>query len=293
MPAYFNDDLHTLIYKFSKAVGQAQAGPVYDPDAEAYFADVLAGSGTVISDTEKQNISNFISSEKSLGRWGQALNYYTLQSSQNAGTALTGYGLKPTSPATLVGPTWTTNGLSLSGAGQYFSIPNDMSGMIVSDITFFCLGSLSGTTQVASWVCTDDAFIDTPQHLALVSNGSNLTQGFFPGISTATTNQSIPTAQTFPQVAATRATQITLSAENLSGSFIRNGDVAFTNVTPLPIVGTFQPINATWKCGDLGGYTGQVFNGIYSFLAVFPNSINTASLYSSFKSTIGQGLGLP
>lgn len=293
MPAFFNDDLHTLVYKLSRAVEQAASEPVYDPDAEIYFANVLAGSGTVISDAEKQSINAFFLNEKSSGRWNQAINYYTLQSDQNAGTGLIVYGLKSGSNGTITGPIWGSDGLILTNAGEYFSTPNMMSGNVVPSISFFSVGQLSASTGVASWVCSDNGFFDSPQHLALVSNASNLSQGFFPGISTAISNQSIPTVQTLPQVQAVRAVSIDYSSSNLQGKLIRQGDASFNQTISLPITGIFQPMNSTWKHGDLGGYTGQTFAGTYSFLAVFQSSLDTEGLYQSFKSTIGQGLNLP
>lgn len=126
MPAYFNDDLHTLIYKFSKAAGQAQAGPTYDPDAEAFFEKVFLGSGYIIGDPEKQKINQRILDLKSWGEWDFLLQEWYFMSAFNAGTGSVVYGIKPGNNASLnLGPTWASNSVRINSdvdTGAYIGL---------------------------------------------------------------------------------------------------------------------------------------------------------------------------
>lgn len=74
MPAYFNDDLHTLIYKLTSSTEQVESGPSYDVDAEAWVTRVALAGGVLSSpgyseEYTKAAFNNFFVSLKSQSLW--------------------------------------------------------------------------------------------------------------------------------------------------------------------------------------------------------------------------------
>lgn len=125
-PALPNDHLQVLMYKLSLSGNQIPVGPVYDPDAEAYFQKVFIGSGNIIADPEKQKINQRIIDLKSWGQWDALLQEWYFIPDLSAGTGAVGYGIKPGNNASLnLGPVWTSNSVRINtdtDVGAYISL---------------------------------------------------------------------------------------------------------------------------------------------------------------------------
>lgn len=267
MPAYLSDDLHTLIWKLSKGSSQIQPGPNYDPDAEAYFAAVLAGSGTVISDPEKENINNFIVGYKALSLWAPTVAGWTLRSTQNAGTANSVYGLKGTYTGTRVNnPTWTADGLNFSNAN--------------SKVTAAGASIIQPVTSISIFVQN-------------VSGSNNLLAGFS-GSATLSINSNQISVYSGADLFA--GTLVTLNQFFMAVG-VHNGASSYSYMNG------FSNTGNSGTLGFDGGFTmaaysagsSETFNGTIAanFLISGDHRSSVTAFYNLYKSTIGQGLGLP
>lgn len=276
MPAYFNDDLHTLIYKFSKAAGEAQAEPVYDPDAEAYFARVLAGSGTVISDVQKLNISNFITGEKVANRWALASEYWSLRSSQNAGTGTVLYGLKGNSlNGSLVNmPLWGVNGITFNGSTNYIVTPSITTSPNRMVFSKFSYSTWQAFQRVANINGTEIA-------MSSLNNGSLEADWF--AVPDITCARGVAVAGITPN------TFISLSA-NFTATTVDRYINAGSKVSASGTHGVPTTVD-----GVIGARSAAslILNGTIAFTAVWETTLNDAGqiqFNQNYNTTIGQGL---
>lgn len=238
--------------------------PAYDADASTYFT--TAG---VTSVAGRQQISRFVTGIKDLGLWSSMV-CWPLRSSQNAGTGTTAYSLGGlgTFNGTLVNsPSWGVDGITFtSGSSQTITVPN----ITISQtdlILATCQAATSGNLRTIQFQATS----------------------IFPGIwagfsgqyywdvrSTAnTTNRqnggSVPTSRIFTHGIASTS----------GSSFFVNGTSILSNA-----VSSTNANMSNFKINDNGG------NGNIAF-AMFSQSIaGNASLYTLYKTTLGQGLGL-
>ena len=239
--------------------------PTADLDAVAYIGKVG------ITDVTAQNaINDFVLGIKNLGLWSNMV-CWPLRSSQNAGTGTTAYSLGGfgTYNGTLVNsPSWGVDGITFtSGSSQTITVPN---------ITISQTDIILATCQAAT-----SGNLRTIQFQA---------SGSFPGIwagfsgqyywdvrSTANTDNrlnggSVPTSRIFTHGIASAS----------GSSFFVNGSSILSNA-----VSSTNANMSSFRINDNGG------NGNIAF-AMFSQSITgNASLYSLYKTTLGQGLGLP
>ena len=241
------------------------SGSFFDSDAVAYFA--RAG---VTDATAKTQINSFVKGTKDLGLWSNMV-CWPLRSTQNSGTgtaySLGGYG---TYDATVVNsPSWGTDGITfVSGSSQTINIPN----ITISQtdlILATCQAATSGNLRVIDF--------STPS-LAGIGMWASFGGNYFWDVrSTANainrlTGGSVPTSKVFTHGIASASG----SAFFVNGTSILSGAVSSTNAN----ISGFQ-INK------------NAGNANISF-AMFSQSITgNASLYSLYKTTLGQGLGLP
>ena len=242
--------------------GYTPSAIAFDSDAAAFFA--TAG---VTDATAKSQINDFVKGVKSLGFYNNMV-CWPLRSSQNAGTGTTAYSLGGlgTFNGTLVNsPSWGVDGITFtSGSSQTITIPN----ITVSQtdlILATCQAATSGNLRV---------FKAIPELGIWAGFGG---QYYWDVRSTAGTlnrqsGGSVPTSRVFTHGIASAS----------GSSFFVNGTSILSNAVSSAIIdlNTVQ-INAN------GG------NGNIAF-AMFSQSIaGNASLYTLYKTTLGQGLGLP
>lgn len=240
--------------------------PAYDADASTYFT--TAG---VTSVAGRQQISRFVTGIKDLGLWSSMV-CWPLRSSQNAGTGTTAYSLGGlgTFNGTLVNsPSWDVDGIIFtSGSSQTINIPN----ITISQtdlILATCQAATSGNLRTIQFQAVGGA---QPGIWAPFGG-----QYFWDCRSTANTlNRQSGGSSTTSRVFTHGIASTSGASFFVNGSSILSNAVSSTNAN----VSSFQ-INQN------GG------NGNISF-AMFSQSITgNASLYTLYKNTLGQGLGLP
>ena len=240
--------------------------PAYDADASTYFT--TAG---VTNTAGRQQISRFVTGIKDLGLWSNMV-CWPLRSSQNAGTGTTAYSLGGlgTYNGTIVNnPTWGVDGITFtSGSSQTINVPN----ITISQtdiILATCQAATSGNLRVIDYTTTGL----NPNGIWAPFGGSY----FWDCRSTAgSLNRQSGGTTTTSRV-------FTHGIASTSGaSFFVNGSSILSNA-----VSSTNQSSSSFKINNNGG------NGEIAF-AMFSQSITgNASLYSLYKTTLGQGLGLP
>lgn len=253
-----------------------------DPDAQAF----IKASGA----TDVQNINTFVKGVKALGLWSSMV-CWPLRSSQNAGTGSTAYSLGGlgTFNGTLVnGPTWGANGVATSGiTGQWISI----------GATGF--NAVFGTPPKNNW----DMFSVTASGVSVMgqfqghsvgyeiwlsynSAGGNV-GGYGPWENNSWVQSlSVPLGSGGPslvQVSRTSSTNV---------KYVQNG-ITKDSVTD-NIASSVNIANTSVLLANGRGLSGDTPIGVTSIQGfVVGTNAEQVALYNLYKSTLGQGLGLP
>jgi hypothetical protein len=236
-----------------------------DPDAQAF----IDASGA----TDIQGINDFVKGVKALGLWSSMV-CWPLRSTQNAGTGSTAYSLGGlgTYNGTLVnGPTWGADGIAFAPSSANFLQITGMTSSFPFEQVFVCSqgsGSDAAPSNYGSTV--GDAVIslnrfETNVGISGVSLNLNSVQSIF----------NIPNTTMFMKGRMESSTQLYVSA-NTSGETL------------------MSPTSSTW--GESRGVEGiqdrRAVGNTTAFWAIF-KAASGSSLYALYKSTLGQGLGLP
>ena len=253
--------------------------PAYDADASAYFT--TAG---VTNTAGRQQISRFVTGIKNLGLWNN-MACWPLRSSQNAGTGTTAYSLGGlgTFNGTLTnGPTWGGDGVVFDGVNDYI-------------MTSFTAANGPASFGFASKVT------------ALTGNQAVLSLDDL-------TNRKMNLFHT------TDATSRVRFEANLNGSMGNRIDINGTNslnfvfgqashdgtnfygqgnnntIQSVAASGTMQGTGANLVFGTRSAtFAPILFAGTIAFGYSISSSVNAnfTNLYNLYKTTLGQGLGLP
>ena len=232
--------------------------PAYDTDASAYFT--TAG---VTNTAGRQQISRFVTGIKDLGLWSGMV-CWPLRSSQNAGTGTTAYSLGGlgTFNGTLTnGPTWGVDGVNMVGSPTPSITTSAFANQPDSIFSVQKFDSSITTVQVAY----DGS---TRQHL--FKNDSN---GFINGF--AGNNTGIIASTSYNNV----FSSFQLKFNGASGSASINGGSETTY--------NFGTNNLT--AFRMGGAQ----QGVVLSFAMIINANTSQNFYTLYKTTLGQGLGLP
>ena len=263
------------------------AKPSYDSDASAYFT--TAG---VTSVAGRQQISRFVTGIKNLGLWSSMV-CWPLRSSQNIGTGTTAYSLGglQASNATMSGGSWLADGFSLSNTQQASSSLNSLNPNATLLICARGDGTAYGSFAQVFGLQASNTWISNELRIGVDGSGSQMATSFRNSAgSYSTANGTNPlnssTAFTF------------LCGSFLLGSIL-NYKILTTNTTTTgtpPSTGT-ATLNRMQLNGRFDTGLGlQLANPIVcAFCAIITPNINgsESSIYSLYKTTIGQGLGLP
>jgi len=260
---------------------------------------------------DRAAINHFVKGIKRLGLWDDMV-CWPLRSAQNAGTGSTAYSLGGlgTYNGTLVnGPTWGSDGVTFATnatTGRNSLILVDWTGGydIRSDSTVFVVSNIGEVTGAGS------NFDQWP------FGGGATANGRYGGVNTRNANTAGganifgPTnignanyASLFPQtISANWRTWATQRENNLVGNANAQGNKLWRDATQIANgsnaaqVGYESIPNASevLNIGNARGNTSVAIVGEISFAAVFSDwTANISEVRSLYKSTLGQGLGLP
>lgn len=245
-----------------------------DPDAQAYFT--TAG---VTDYTAKIQISDFVKGVKNLGLYSSMV-CWPLRSSQNAGTGTTAYSLGGlgTFNGTLTnGPTWGANGITFDGSDDYL-LTGYTGGL--SAFSAFSIATPNSTSGVQYEFSKDDQSINRDWGILAALGDFNQAFLWNPTLSSLVGNAAGLTIR-----------MLCMRASSSVYKFRRNNESDLNGAT-----GTLTQTNANIAIGSRAGGGGLYFNGIISTSILFNTALSdsdTSSIYSLYKTTLGQGLGLP
>lgn len=251
----------------------------YDGDAAAYFT--RAG---VTDATAKAQINAFVKGVKDLGLWSSIISW-PLRSSQNAGTGTTAYSLGGfgTFNGTLTnGPTWSADGVVFDGVNDYimtsFTAANGPASFgFASKVT-----ALTGNQAVLS---LDD----------LTSRKMNLFH------TTAASNKVRFEANLNGSMGDRIDINGTDSLNFVFGQVSHDGTNFYGQgnngtIQSVAASGTMQGTGANLVFGTRSAtFAPILFAGTIAFGYSISSSVNAnfTNLYNLYKTTLGQGLGLP
>ena len=261
-------------------------GGGFDPDASAFFA--TAG---VTDQAAKGQINAFVLGIKSLGLWSSIV-CWPLRSSQNAGTGATAYSLGglQTANATLVnGSTWTSNGTPFTTT-QYANATISDSGQ---DLTLLLVAAGSGASfgSFPQYFGVQSPSTFSGNQINLGSNGANTIISTFHrnssgSFQTGNITSGLNASTSFTFISGSAKTSTVLNIKRLDAPTESSGTPPTSGTATL----TRMQLNGRWS-GSLG--LGAEIT--CAFCAIIAPNINgsESSLYTLYKTTLGQGLGLP
>ena len=248
--------------------------PTYDSDASSYFT--TAGVTAV---SARQQISRFVTGIKGLGLWSNMV-CWPLRSPQNAGTGTTAYSLGGlgTYNGTLTGgPTWGADGISFDGTDDY--LPTGITAGF-SQFSIFSIAKPDTTSGVMYEFSKDD--VSSNREFGILATLGGFIQGFL---------WNPDNSVTVGPAAGTIFRSICQRASASINKLRRNNQSDASGTT-----GTLSQFSANLTIGARAGGGGNYFDGTISASILFNTALsdsNTSSVYSTYKTTLGQGLGLP
>ena len=261
--ANFGDSKNSILYKIANTTYQIAVNPPspsYDPDALAY----VQASGA----TDIENINAFVVGIKGLGLWDSVV-CWPLRSTQNAGTGSTAYSLGGlgTYNGTLVnGPTWGGGGVNFNVVNAYISV----TGTINQPMTVMGAVNFKATMNGGS-------LIDGTNRVTLFNGGEVAQATLFAGSTLASGANTFSTGKNF----------IAGYANGPSSTVHVNGNTTTGNAGSNNLGGNtiFIGNNSVLSDGNR--------NIDIAFCAIFSGQAYSDAVRSLYKSTLGQGLGLP
>jgi hypothetical protein len=254
--------------------------PAYDTDASAYFT--TAG---VTNTAGRQQISRFVTGVKDLGLWSNMV-CWPLRSSQNAGTGTTAYSLGglTTANGTLVnGPTWGTDGVVFDGVNDCITtayvIPNG-----AASFGFASKIAITPTDNYIIYSIDDLTNRKMDLYYASAAGGRVRFEANLNG--SVATRIDINSTNTLNFVFG----QASHDGTNFYG---QGNDGAIQSVAGS---GTMQGTGANLVFGRRSINAAPLnFPGTIAFTYYISSSANSnfTNFYTLYKTTLGQGLGLP
>ena len=258
--------------------------PAYGTDASAYFS--TAG---VTSTAGKQQISRFVIGIKDLGLWSNMV-CWPLRSSQNAGTGTTAYSLGGfgTFNGTLTnGPTWGSNGIVfIRTSSHYINIPTTT--FSPSSYLFGSVFNPSGTGVDSSSCIIAHNGTSSADAMQINDQTSNGLGGGHRQVAASTYVS--PPSQTYT----TGVFQF--AQQGWTGSVVRRllNKSSESTANSSAFGGFISPFRISCRGDSISGIGNDKTT---AFVYLMQNSGATKatadSIYDLYKSTLGQGLGLP
>lgn len=263
---------------------------VFDPDALAYFT--TAG---ITDNTAKTQINDFVVGIKDLGLWSSMVSW-PLRSSQNAGTGTTAFSLGglQTSNATMSGGSWLADGFSLSGSqfgsSTLSSLSQDVTLLICArgdGSAYASFPQMFGVQSQSGW---------SGNQICIGSNNANSEMGTLHRNSVSSAAYSgnganpLNSSTSFSFLGGNARSAVVLNYRVVSSGTLVSGTSASSGSATLDRM----QLNGRWVPPQFGGLS-LANPMVCAFCAIITPNINgsESSIYSLYKSTLGQGLGLP
>jgi hypothetical protein len=260
-------------FSIGYGIGISPRTAAFDADALAYFA--TAG---ITDSTAQIQINDFVKGIKDLGLWSSMVSW-PLRSSQNAGTGTTAYslgGLGTYNGTLTSGPTWSADGISFDGSNDYIETSFNPA---FNNVCVYA--SANTTNRLARRMIYSQKFDGPNQGFEL----------FNEGISSPGPIKSEVYDGGFKSSDAGVATDGQFASVGLFWD--KSSITAFRDVSS----GSSTPTNsATTLTARIGlNLSGQrPFLGLIAAVVVIHDKGNVfSSVRSLYKTTLGQGLGLP
>ena len=254
----------------------------YDADAAAYFE--RAG---VTDATAKGQINAFVKGIKDLGLWSSMASW-TLRSSQNAGTGTTAYSLGGfgnfdgtlSSP---LGPTWGTNGITFDGINDYIQTTLNPANGNIS--LAFCATAVFPIVGKDMFAVSSDDIANRKINLNWTSAASGLVR--------LDANKGGTFTDNIIRINGTNtASRVFCQASHDGSNFYAQKDA--TSIQSSAYSGSVLGTGANIAIGARTN-GGVYYEGNISFVYYMNTSShsNYTSIYNLYKTTLGDGLGLP
>ena len=257
-------------------IGGLSISPAFDADALAYFA--TAG---ITNADNKKTINNFVVGMKGLGYWSNMI-CWPLRSTQNAGSGTTAYslgGLAISNGTLTNGPTWGADGIVFDGSNDYISL---------SDNTF------STGNSAESFLAFFQPTAGTGRVLIGAGDPPEQVVSYYHLKSGTTGNDQATMAFTDTTIAASDTSWKSLFQGNTTLGFKgKNGGT----VTSFTLNNTLNKSGTNCAIGGFIPFAGaNHFQGTISAVIKIdatPSTQLNSDVYSLYKTTLGDGLGLP
>lgn len=264
-----------------------------DNDVLAYNARIVAGGNQSLSMQSLRQLNQFVISIKKMNLWASMI-CWPLRANQNAGSGITAYSLSSlgTYNGTLTnGPTWQTDGIRSTGVGNRPPniVLNNTNLSSYSQRTFFAvINPLASTT---------DNVVAITNNYGLQYGGSG--SGMYLGAAAGYNRNQAGVNGNYSDVTGTSLTLSIFSSIALTYNagpitFYRNGAANGTNSSgTLTTLTDTNPIRLMAMNG--GTLDDRGLNGTFAFFAdirIALSATQIIDLYSLYKSTLGQDLGL-
>jgi hypothetical protein len=255
---------------------------VYDKDAVSYFS--RAG---VTDATAKSQINAFVKGVKNLGLYNNMV-CWPLRSSQNAGTGTTAYSLGGfgTFNGTLsspLGPTWGTNGITFDGINDYIQTTLNPADGNIS--IAFCATAVFPIVGKDMFVVSSDNITNRKISLNWTSAATGLVR--------LDANKGGTFTDNIIRINSTNtASRVFCQASHDGSNFYAQKDA--TSIQSSAYSGSVLGTGANIAIGARTN-GGVYYEGNISFVYYMNISShsNYTSIYTLYKTTLGQGLGLP
>ena len=263
----------------------ASITPSYDTDASAFF-----NTAGVSKTDAKQQISRFVTGIKDLGLWSSMV-CWPLRSSQNAGTGTTAYSLGGlgTFNGTLVGgPTWGADFVDFATDGTRMTTAISVAASPVA--AMFVGKSEADAGNNASVFLTAGVNVSGRQFSYLNSSEATI-QNYF-GYRDAWP----PSALAFQVVGlsgVSRTSREYIAFRVLSSAAARVSRNATQSASDVTVTGWDASSPASVQFGFYPRTAADYRLSFMAYMTAAVNNATDAAFLSLYKTTLGQGLGLP
>jgi hypothetical protein len=278
------------------SMGNFTAGGFTTPQS-AYnkYIQTLSSSGVALSSTESANMLAFLNGLDQIVGLDNVVECWSFRSTQNVGAGATVYGIFGKYNGSLINnPVWSSAGMVTSNGNQHCSTLYQQPGTgpfaLMSVLVSYTPPTNYGNRWIGSWGYGQGQGIDLPPLApttgwAIAARRGNSSTGIW---------VHAPLASTFPAAIVSswdgsgNSTSLTIGLNSLYSSSSDGTTQTLSQLTALPSPSYI----------DLGICTDGDTNmgSTIAFSAAFTVHIDSAkwsAIYSLYKSTIGQGLGLP